>query len=253
VPTQRNVPYGAAVAAFPVVEDGAFVWVWMGEAKLAGLRPAPRTPWLHDPQWVTFGESWTTRASIRLLWDNFADITHVAHLHPEIAPPALSAGETPPLEVTVSETGMSFARSYPPSAVSDWHAQVMEVEPAGPFGQVEEGELVSPGLWVDRWHVDVDGQQRSFVFTHALTPVDETTTRHVWQVSRNFGSSAAATGTLRPLFETYYRKVQQVLQTMQQVVSEDGPRQEVLVAADAGAVQVRRIMDRLVADETGVR
>ena len=108
-------------------------------------------------------------------------------------------------------------------------------------------------MWVDRWHVDVDGSPRSFVFTHAVTPVDETSTRHVWRVSRNFASSAAATGTLRPMFEAYYRKVQGVLETMQTVVDADGVRAEVLVAADAGAVQVRRIMDRLVADETGAR
>lgn len=253
VPTQANVPFGAGVTSYPVVDDGAFVWVWMGDANLARLRPTPQAPWLLDGGWSTFGDSWTTGASIRLLWDNFSDITHVAHLHPEIAPPALTAGVTPPLEVTVSETGMSFARSYPPSAVSDWHAQVMEVPADGPYAQQEEGELVSPGLWVDRWHVDVDGSPRSFVFTHALTPVDETTTRHVWSVSRNFANSAAATGTLRPLFEAYYRKVQAVLETMQAVVDRDGARTDVLVAADAGAVQVRRIMDRLVADETGAR
>ena len=38
---------------------------------------------------------------------------------------------------------------------------------------------------------------------------------------------------------------------MQQIVTADGHRADVLVAADAAAVQVRRIMDRLVADETG--
>ena len=253
VPTQPNVPYGAQVRSYPVVDDGAFVWVWAGDANLARLRPTPQTPWLLDPAWHTFGASWTTAASIRLLWDNFSDITHVAHLHPEIAPPALTAGATPPLEVTVSETGMSFARSYPPSAVSDWHAQVMELPAAGPYVQREEGELVSPGLWVDRWHVETDAGTRSFVFTHAVTPLDETSTRHVWRVSRNFADSAAATGTLRPLFEAYYRKVQGVLETMQAVVTRDGERADVLVAADAGAVQVRRIMDQLVADETGAR
>ena len=40
---------------------------------------------------------------------------------------------------------------------------------------------------------------------------------------------------------------------MQRIVTEDGPRTEVSVSADAAATAVRRIIDRLVADETGAR
>lgn len=251
VPTQDNVPVGAAVRSFPVHDDGSFVWVWAGEPRHAALRPTPNTPWLRDSGWVTFGSSWVTAASIRLLLDNFSDITHVAHVHPDITPPALTEGPVPPLEVTVSETGMSYARQYAPVQVPDWQAQVLELPAEQPHPQREEGEFRSPGLWVDRWHVDTDGGRHTFVFTHALTPVDETSTRHVWRVSRNFADSAAATGTLAPLFEAYYLKVREALTTMQQIVTEDGHRADVRVAADAAAVQVRRIMDRLVADETG--
>lgn len=258
VPTQEKVPFGAAVRAFPVHDDGSFVWVWTGDPRVARLRPPPAAPWLRDPAWASFGDTWETRASVRLLLDNFSDITHVAHVDPEIAPPALGAGPTPPLEVRVSETTMQFSRDYPPAPVADWQAALLGVPAESAHAHREEGEFVSPGLWVDRWHTTVSGQGaadgvHSFVFTHALTPVDETTTRHVWRVSRNFASSEAAEGTLRPLFDRYYRRVQQALETMQELVAEDGPRPEVSVAADAAATTVRRIMDRLVADETGVR
>jgi vanillate O-demethylase monooxygenase subunit len=253
VPTQENVPFGAKVRAFPVHDDGSFVWVWVGDAPLAALRPPPQTSWLQDPGWVTFGGSWVTAASLRLLQDNFADITHVAHVHPEVAPPALVSGPMPPLEVTVSETGMAFARQYPPVPAPDWQAQLLGMPADQVYPQREEGEFRSPGLWVDRWHVDAPDRRHSFVFTHALTPVDETSTRHVWRVSRNFADSAAATGTLTPMLEAYYRKVRDALETMQAILTEDGPRAEVRVAADAAVVQVRRIMDRMVADETGAR
>jgi phenylpropionate dioxygenase-like ring-hydroxylating dioxygenase large terminal subunit len=253
VPTQDNVPIGARVRAFPVHDDGSFVWMWTGDPNLARLRPPPRAPWLQDPGWVSFGDSWVTQASVRLLLDNFSDITHVAHVHPEVAPPALVAGPMPPLEVTVSETGMKFARQYPPVPLPTWQAPMLGVPADAAFEQREEGEFLSPGLWVDRWHADTPDGRHSFVFTHALTPVDETSTRHVWRVSRNFADSAAATGTLTPLMEGYYRAVREALEDMQRIVSEDGARADVLVAADAAAVQVRRIMDRLVADETGAR
>ena len=253
VPTQENVPIGARVRAFPVHDDGSFVWVWTGDPNLARLRPPPRAPWLLDNTWVTFGGSWVTKASVRLLLDNFSDITHVAHVHPEVAPPALVAGPMPPLEVTVSETGMRFARQYPPVPLPSWQAPMLGVPADAEFPQREEGEFLSRGLWVDRWHAETPDGTHSFVFTHALTPVDEGSTRHVWRVSRNFADSAAATGTLTPLREGYYHAVRDALEEMQRIVSEDGARADVLVAADAAAVQVRRIMDRLVADETGSR
>lgn len=253
VPTQPHVPIGARVRSFPVLDDGSFVWVWCGDPGLARLRPAPEAPWLRDPDWVTFGDSWTTQASVRLLLDNFSDITHVAHVHPDIAPPALVEGAMPPLEVTVSETAMSFARQYPPVRVPAWQAPLLGIGADEEHPQREEGEFRSPGLWVDRWHVETGAERHSFVFTHALTPVDETSTRHVWRVSRNFADSPAATGTLTRLMETYYRAVREALVQMQRIVTEDGPRPDVLVAADAASVQVRRVMDRLVADETGAR
>jgi phenylpropionate dioxygenase-like ring-hydroxylating dioxygenase large terminal subunit len=258
VPTQQQVPFGAAVRTFPVHDDGSFVWVWPGDPKLAALRPAPDTGWLRDAEWSTFGDAWETQASVSLLLDNFGDITHVAHVDPDIVPPALEAGAPPPLQVTVTETTMRFARDYPPAPLADWHSQVLELQADAAHAQREEGEFVSPGLWVDRWHVTVAGHgeadgRYSFVFTHALTPVDERTTRHVWRVSRNFSDSAAAEGTLAPIFGRYYARVRTVLETMQRVVDEDGPRPEVRVAADAAASAVRRIMERLVAEETGTR
>ncbi|MFN8196389.1 MAG: Rieske 2Fe-2S domain-containing protein [Nocardioidaceae bacterium] len=254
VPTQHNVPFGASVRSFPTHDDGSFVWVWTGDPRLAKLRPPPDTTWLRDPAWSSFGETWETGAAVRLLIDNFSDITHVVHVDPEIAPPVLGAGPTPPLQVTVSETTMRFSRDFPPAPLAPWHANLAGVAADAAFAQREEGEFCSPGLWVDRWHVYGDGQPtRSFVFTHALTPVDETTTRHVWRVSRNFAPGAASTGTLAPLFGRYYRTVRGALETMQRIVTEDGPRPEVSVAADAAATAVRRIIDRLVADETGAR
>lgn len=258
VPTQEQVPFGAGVRSFPVHDDGSFVWVWPGDARLAPLRPAPDTSWLRAPGWSTFGDAWETQAAVTLLLDNFADITHVAHVDPEIAPPALGSGPTPPLQVTVSETTMRFARDYPPAPLVEWHSQLLELPPSAEHPQHEEGEFVSPGLWVDRWHVSVEGHgtadgKHSFVFTHALTPVDERTTRHVWRVSRNFAPSTAAEGTLAPIFGRYYARVRAVLETMQGVVDRDGSRPEVRVAADAAASAVRRIMARLVSDETGAR
>ncbi|MBU2667340.1 aromatic ring-hydroxylating dioxygenase subunit alpha [Actinoplanes bogorensis] len=254
VPTQPEVPYGAGVRAFPVVEQDGLVWVWFAGAGLAGLRHPPRTPWLADDAWSTFGDEWTTGAGALLLHENFADITHVAVVDPLIAPPALSAGPVPGLDVEVSETSVAFTRDYPPARLAAWHAPLIDAKEDELFRQREQGRFVSPALWVDSWDVTSDRRPEpyTFRFTHAVTPVGATTTRHIWRVSRNFAAGDEVSAQLTPLFREYYRRVRDILETMQRVLDEDGPRPEVRVAADAAAIQVRKIVGRMVADETTV-
>jgi vanillate O-demethylase monooxygenase subunit len=249
VPTQPHVPIGARVRAFPVVEQDGMVWVWLGVAALASMRNPPRTPWLTEDSWATFGDQWDTNANVLLLHENFADITHVPVVDPFIAPPVL-LGEPPALEVEVSETSVSFSRDYPPARLAGWHAEALGLSPDAEYPQREEGAFVSPGLWVDAWQVFADGgAPQTFRFTHAVTPVSARRTRHVWRVSRSFAPEPAVSEQLLPIFTAYYRRVQQILEMMQQVIDVDGPRDEVSVNSDAAVLQVRRIVNRLVVEE----
>lgn len=251
VPTQPEVPYGARVRAFPAREIDGLVWVWLAEPGLADLRHPPRAHWLIDESWTTFGDEWTTNADYLLLHENFADITHVAVVHPELAPPVLSAGPVPLLEVEVSETSVSFHRDYPPATLAPWHATLLGVEADAEFAQREQGRFASPGLWVDSWdvHGGLPEGDATFWFTHAVTPVDAVSTRHVWRVSRNFAHGEQVSASLLPMFRDYYQRVRQILETMQQVLDTDGVRDEVNVSADAAALQIRRIVGRMLAEE----
>jgi phenylpropionate dioxygenase-like ring-hydroxylating dioxygenase large terminal subunit len=252
VPTQTQIPYGAQVPSYPVREHDGLVWVWLGEPSLADRRPPEPTPWLSDPAWTTFGGQWETAAHIELLLENFADITHVAVVDPVISPPALAAEVAPPLEVQLTETTVTFRRDWPPAPMPAWQAEATGASPTTPYPQREKGAFLSPGLWADRWDCclpESEGGTQTFLFTHAITPVDPGTTRHIWRVSRNFAPGEAATAAFQPIFEGYYRRVQEILQTMQRVIDTDGYGDEVSVAADVAALQVRKIMRRLVADE----
>jgi hypothetical protein len=71
----------------------------------------------------------------------------------------------------------------------------------------------------------------------------------VWRVSRNFTPGPETSGKLLPIFTAYYRRVQRILEMMQQVIDVDGPRDEVSTNSDAAALQVRRIVNRLIAEE----
>ena len=255
VPTQSEIPVGARVRAFPVHEDGTFVWVWLGKPALAGLRRPATTPWLTDPEWATLGDEWETEADLLLLHENFADITHVAVVDPYIAPPVLRSSP-PPLEVEVTETTVSFSRTYQSAPIPGWQAELLGLPAEADHVQREQGAFLTPGLWVDRWDVYVESAPKqnevyTFRFTHAVTPISPGRTRHAWRVSRNFALSEQAGKVLLPIFTDYYQRVKRILETMQGVLDTDGPRREVNVSADAAALQVRKIIRNMVADETG--
>lgn len=256
VPTQTEIPVGAQVRAFPVHEDGVFIWVWLGKPALARLRPPAATPWLNDQGWATLGDEWETEADVLLLHENFADITHVAVVDPYIAPPVLRTSP-PPLEVEVTETTVSFFRTYQPAPIPEWQAELLGLPADAEHVQREQGAFVTPGLWVDRWDVYVDSgpsenQVHTFRFTHAVTPIAPGRTRHAWRVSRNFALGEHAGKVLLPIFTDYYKRVKHILETMQDVLDTDGPRTEINVSADAAALQVRKIIRNMVAEETGM-
>jgi vanillate O-demethylase monooxygenase subunit len=255
VPTQDRIPIGARVTAFPVHDDGTFVWVWLGDPGRAALRTPPTTPWLTDPTWASVGDQWETHAAIDLLHENFADITHVAVVDPDFAPPVLRSAP-PQLEVEISETSVSFTRDYPPAQLAPWHSNLIGSPAETLFAQHEDGAFVTPGMWVDGWAARETSSEGSkgrtyrFRFTHAITPVGPASTRHIWRVSRDFALDAETGQALLPRFEQYYRRVQTILETMQRVLDEDGARLSVHVKADAAALAVRKIVRQMVADET---
>src|SRR4030095_9863509 len=91
----------------------------------------------------------------------------------------------------------------------------------------------------------------TFRFTHAVTPISSGRTRHAWRVSRNFAFGEQAGRVLLPIFTDYYRRVQRILETMQDVLDADGPRKEINFSPDAAALQVRKITRNNVAADTG--
>src|SRR4030095_843288 len=91
----------------------------------------------------------------------------------------------------------------------------------------------------------------TFRFTHAVTPISSGRTRHAWRLSQNFALGEQAERVLLPIFTDYYRRVQRILETMQDVLDADGPRKEINVSAAHAALQVRKIIRNMVADETG--
>lgn len=258
VPSQSALPYGAALSMLAVRERGPYVWVWLGNRSRSGLRSPEEVPWLSDDAVTVFGGQLEIAANYLLLHENLADVTHVPFVHPEVSPAVLRAA-APPLDVRVSEASVHYQRDYPPAGLADWHLHATGLPPAGQYQERESGSFRSPGLWVDDWEVlaTADGivpHTYSLRFAQAVTPVAPDRSRLVWHVGRNFRTAdAGVTASLRALFGEYYERVARVAETLQGTIAEMGPRPMFNVSADAAALQVRRIIAMMLAEESGPR
>jgi len=250
VPTQARVPLGAFVDAYPVRESDGLIWVWFGEPGRARLHRLPELPWLVDPAWATVSGHRTVDASFLLLHENFADVTQVPFVAPEISPAVLGAAP-PPLEVTVSETSVSLRREFPPARMPSWQSRLAGVPADAEFSTIQEGYLLSPAVWVDYWDVRTsDSTWARLRFTQLVTPIDERSSHLMWAVSRDFAvTDTAATSELTATFDDYYSRVLVAMETAQSVIDRDGPGREVNVSADIVGLRIREIVEALLAEE----
>ena len=248
VPTQPRVPFGARVASYPVQESDGLVWVWLGEPGSARLHRVPSLPWLVDEGWASVGAETEVAAGFLLLHENFADVTQVPFVAPEIAPSVL--GSTPPLDVVVSETTVSLHREYAAAPLPQWQAELLAGTTAE-FVTSQEGHFVSPGAWVDHWDVaSTDGTSARLRFTQLVTPTGPGRCRVLWRVSRDFAVEDPRAGdVVASMFEDYYSRVFRAMETAQAVLDTDGPGPEVNVSADVAALKVREIVLAMLAEE----
>ena len=156
VPGQDRIPSRLAVRTYPVVEQGPWVWAWMGRGE-PDVEALPATPWLVDTEhWTSVSGVARIDAPFDLLVDNLLDLSHEAYLHqgsigtPEVA--------TTPIEVDVDDDAR-VVRVFR-------HMNAVDCPPFYSRTTGLEGK-------VDRWQ-DIDYFPPSYYLLHArIAPVGE--------------------------------------------------------------------------------
>src|SRR3984957_3803814 len=185
VPSQANVPYGAQVRSYPVLERPPFVWVWPGNpARSRGTEP-PDLPSLREPGWTIVGGAREMAVNYLLLHDNALDRTHFPYVHPH----RIHRGyvqDPPPLRIEVSETTVSYSRTFPPAPLIGWQHDATGLPADREYVQRETGTFVSPAMHVDEMDI-IGPDQRVYrgVFIRAFTPVDADRTLIIWRGARD--------------------------------------------------------------------
>jgi len=253
-----------AIKAFEVVERYGFVWVWPGEQTLADEGVMPVFEFFDNPEWAYGGGLYYVKADYRLMIDNLMDLTHETYVH------ATSIGQ-PEIDETPCETKIDGD-----TVITQRFMNSIQAPPFWKMAMSANG--LDPNALVDRWqicrftppsHIMIDVgvsladkggfSAPSEVKTYAvvvdfITPETETSHWYHWGMVRNFKpDDASLTDSIRQGQGKIFSEDMEMLQLQQENILRHPERKLLMLNIDAGGVQSRRVIDRLLSQEkTGV-
>ncbi len=214
-----------------------------------GCRICRGSPGRAGPPWPA-GPS--VAAGYLLLHENFADVTQVPFVAPEIAPAVLGA-EPPPLDVVVTETTVTLHRSFPPAPLPGWQAELLGV------GSRRVSRRLRTLLPLARRMGRPLGRRRRRQDPRAPPPgcgSPSSSPRSTPGAAACCGGQPRLRrrrrrrrGRCRRRVRGLLRAGRTAMETAQATLDLDGPGPEVNVAADVAALRVREIVSRMLAEE----
>ena len=259
MPGQRTAGF-PKIRAFPVVERYGFIWVWPGDAALADPAAIHHLAWADSPDWAYGGGLYHIQADYRLMIDNLMDLTHETYVH------ASSIGQK---EIDEAPVGTKVEGGQVVTS------RFMENVMAPPFWRANlRGNHLPDDQPVDRWqvcrftppsHIMIEvgvalagqggyhapAEQKVYsIVVDFITPETETSHWYFWGMARNFNvKDKALTAQIREGQAKVFAEDTAVLEAQQRNLSLHPGRRLLMLNIDAGGVQSRKLLDKMVAAE----
>ncbi|MDP2257751.1 MAG: aromatic ring-hydroxylating dioxygenase subunit alpha [Polaromonas sp.] len=248
------------IRSYPVEERYGFIWVWPGDAAQADVAKIPHQDWYDNPEWAYGGGMFHINCDYRLMIDNLMDLTHETYVH------SSSIGQKEidevPCKTTVQGDEVVTSR-------------FMDNVMPPPFWQLAlRGNNLADDVPVDRWQIcrftppshvmievgvahagkggyDAPPEHKAYsVVVDFITPETETSIWYFWGMARKFNpKDKALTATIREGQGKIFSEDLEMLQRQQQNLLDYPDRALLKLNIDAGGVQSRKILDRIMAEE----
>ncbi len=250
-----------SIRTFEVVERHGFIWVWPGDQEQADPALIPNLHWADHPEWAYGGGYYRIKASHLLMIDNLMDLTHETYVH------ATSIGQK-----EIDETPCT-TKVEGDHVMTSRHMQNLPEAP--PFWRMAlRGNGLPDDQPVDRWqichfeppsHVMIEvgvalaghggygapaDKKVYSVVVDFITPETETTHHYFWGMARHFKpEDAALTDQICEGQGKVFAEDTEVLERQQSNLTHWPERRLLMLNIDAGGVQARRVIDRLLAQQ----
>lgn len=254
------VPPAARLKTYPLVERLGALWIWMGDPEKADPAMIPDFHFMDDPGFRAVTGYLQVEANYRLICDNVMDHAHLHMVHnTTLACDTIRRARTMLVrKEDGSIWGNRLGENGPIPAIFDmiWRTYRGDYDPSQMDHWVDAG-WYPPAFIIDDTGVGLHGRPRSEGLetknAHLLTPETENSTHYFWVIARDFDlDNAELDANIRQGTEHAF-------------VHEDEPMVEAVHAAMAGRdfwemrpalmhsdvalVQLRRTLDRMIADE----
>lgn len=252
-----------AIKSYPVVERYGFIWVWPGDPAQADPDKIKHLDWYENPEWAYGGGLFHINCDYRLMIDNLMDLTHETYVH------SSSIGQK-----EIDETPCKTTVDGDMVVTSRYMDNIMPP----PFWKLAlRGNNLADDVPVDRWQIcrftppshvmievgvahagkggyDAAPEHKAYsVVVDFITPETETSIHYFWGMARKFNpQDKALTATIREGQGKIFSEDLEMLERQQQNLLAYPERGLLKLNIDAGGVQSRKILDRLLAEEQAV-
>lgn len=246
--------------SYPVEERYGFIWVWPGDPSQADSKLIHHLEWADNPNWAYGGGLYHIKCDYRLMIDNLMDLTHETYVH------ATSIGQKEIDEVPVA------TRVEGENVVT---SRFMNNIMAPPFwSSALQANGLAGDVPVDRWqicrfsppshvlievgvaHAGKGGYEAaamdkaSSIVVDFITPESETSIWYFWGMARDFKpEDAELTAKIREGQGKIFGEDLDMLEQQQNNLLAYPDRPLLKLNIDAGGVQSRRILERIIARE----
>ncbi|UUX95477.1 aromatic ring-hydroxylating dioxygenase subunit alpha [Aquabacterium sp. J223] len=254
-PFDGHLPAAARVKTYPVVERHGLLWLWMGEPARAATTAVPDFGYLDEPGWAKVPGYKQVQAHYELLVDNLADLSHTHVLHR-----SNMGAESPRGEHAVQQDGDTVRSRfwYPAIRIPPMYARYWDRGGDEVVDRWTEITWNAPGCVRLDAGVTPAGRPReeglAGIGTHLFTPETGTSTHYFYCQVRNYKVGDAATdAAVRQWQQTaFHGEDAPMIEAQQRSMGAQTDllaMKPVLLAADAGAIRIRRVLAAMIARE----
>ncbi len=262
IPGQERIPERARVRTFPLVEQDGFLWIWMGDASRADQGAIVRYPWHNDAaHWPHRHTMYHIQGAATLMVDNLMDLTHLGYVHGSTIGGNPMTHVEAKMETERTSNGLKFDRWMLNSLPPPTYVKACGFQ--GRIDRLQRFEYIAPGTILQLSAADEagayanglpDNSKLQFRLFHGLTPETETSCFYFWSTANGYRTDdPAATEQLFSEIAGAFKEDLTVVEAQQARLTELGEDHLVDIATDAARLHMRRIADRLLADDTLAR
>lgn len=252
-PGQPTLPKAANVKSFPVAEQHALLWIWLGLSELADENLIPDLHWMDSPDWDVSKGYHHFKCDYRLINDNLLDLSHETYIHKHTIGND-SVADSPVVSKVVDGKIVRAHREMPDIEAPPFFAMAM-----GRQSQINRWQIaiyMAPGFNMTEagFHpVDTD-RNSAFIHRplHLITPETNHTSHYFWGVPRNFRlGDSEVTAKIKSAVSDTFDEDREILELQDKRLQAEGmPRiPQMAINVDVAPVQGRRLLAAMIKRE----